>query len=69
MRYSFEKEIPRVNFNDVSFSWSNKCESLISNCDFSINKSGLWMIVGNNGTGKSTFLKLISGILQPSSGN
>ena len=58
-----------INFKDVSFSWPGKRESVISNCNFSINKPGLWMIVGENGSGKSTFIKLINGILQPNSGN
>ena len=58
-----------INFQDVSFSWPGKKESVISNCNFSIDKPGLWMIVGENGSGKSTFLKLINGILKPNSGN
>ena len=68
-RDSFTKRIPQVNFKDVSFSWPGKKENVISKCNFSIDKSGLWMIVGKNGSGKSTFLKLINGILQPNSGN
>ena len=63
-----EKLIPKINFNDVSFAWPNKKENLISNCSFSIDQSGLFMIVGKNGSGKSTFLKLISGILRPNYG-
>ena len=58
-----------INFQDVSFSWPGKKASVISNCNFSIDKPGLWMIVGENGSGKSTFLKLINGILKPNSGN
>ena len=58
-----------IIFQDVSFSWPGKKASVISNCNFSIDKPGLWMIVGENGSGKSTFLKLISGILKPNSGN
>ena len=58
-----------INFKDVSFSWPGKKVSLISNCNFSIEKPGLWMIVGENGSGKSTILKLINGILKPNSGN
>jgi len=66
---SFDKEIPQVNFNDVSFSWPGKKISVISKCTFSIDSLGLWMIVGKNGSGKSTFLKLINGIIRPDSGS
>ena len=59
---------PKVVFEKVSFSWPGKSEKVINNCNFSVNKTGLWMIVGQNGSGKSTLLKLINGILIPSSG-
>ena len=61
-------EIPNINFKDVSFAWTEKSIPVISNCNFSINKSGLWMIIGKNGSGKSTLLKLIQGILRPNDG-
>ena len=63
-----KSEIPQIIFKNVSYSWPGKQENIISNCNFSLKKSGLWMIVGKNGSGKSTFLKLINGILKPSSG-
>ena len=69
MRDSWEKDSPIVSFKNVSFAWPGKQECLISKCNFSINKSGLWMIVGKNGSGKSTFLKLMNGILKPKSGS
>ena len=62
------KEIPKVRFNDVYFSWPGKNNNVINKCSFSITKTGLWMIVGKNGSGKSTLLKLINGILQPTNG-
>ncbi len=62
------KSIPLVTFNNVSFSWPGDKQNIISKCNFSINASGLWMIIGKNGSGKSTFLKLISGVLKPNSG-
>ena len=68
-RDSFDEKLPLVNFKNVSFLWPGKNERVISDCNFSINKSGLWMIVGKNGSGKSTFLKLISGILKPTIGS
>ena len=35
---------------------------------FSIEQPGLWMLVGANGTGKSTLFRLISGVIRPNSG-
>ena len=63
-----EKRIPQVSFKDVSFSWPGGKENVISRCNFAIEETGLWMIVGKNGSGKSTFLKLINGILKPNNG-
>lgn len=67
-RDPLEKRIPQVSFKDVSFSWPGEKENLISRCNFAIEKTGLWMIVGKNGSGKSTFLKLINGIITPNNG-
>ena len=65
---TLQKEVPNILFKDVSFSWPKKKENVINNCSFSIDKTGLWMIVGKNGSGKSTLVKLINGILTPSKG-
>ena len=65
---TLQNEVPNVTFKNVSFSWPGKNEHVINNCNFSINKTGLWMIVGKNGSGKSTLLKLINGLLKPSNG-
>ena len=69
IRDSLDLKFPLVNFKNVSFSWPDKKENIISNCSFSIHRSGLWMIVGKNGSGKSTLLKLINGIFRPKCGN
>ena len=58
----------KLIFENVFFSWPGKDESLIQNCNFSILKPGLWMLLGENGCGKSTILKLIKGIIQPTKG-
>ena len=68
MRDSLEIEIPHIKFKDVSFSYHGKKENLIHKCNFSIKKSGFWMVVGKNGSGKSTLLKLINGIIKPKNG-
>ena len=66
--YSLEQGIPIVNFKNVFFSWPDTKVKIISGCTFSIKDKGLWMIVGENGSGKSTCLKLINGIIKPTKG-
>ena len=63
-----QNQSPYLTFNDVCFSWLGGGAQVIKNCTFSINQTGLWMIVGENGSGKSTLLKLINGLLKPNSG-
>jgi len=69
MRDSIENEIPCIHFKDVSFSYPSNKENLIFECNFSIKKPGLWMVVGKNGSGKSTILKLINGLIKPKNGS
>ena len=65
---TLKDEVPKISFKNVSFSWPGKKEHVINNCSFSINKAGLWMIVGKNGSGKSTLLKIINGLVKPIDG-
>ena len=52
MRDSFENQIPQLYFKDVFFSWPGAKENVISKCNCLIDKPGLWMIIGKNGSGK-----------------
>ena len=65
---AFQNGVPNITFKDVTFSWPGRKDYAVNKCNFSINETGLWMIVGKNGSGKSTLLKLISGLLKPSKG-
>lgn len=65
---SLDHEIPYLYLKNVSFSYPEKKENLLFNCNLLINKPGFWMIVGKNGSGKSTILKLINGIIKPING-
>ena len=58
----------KLIFEDVFFSWPGKEEFAVQSCTFSIVEPGLWMLLGKNGCGKSTILKLIKGIINPSAG-
>lgn len=55
-------------FPDVTFAYPGQA-SLFKKCDFGIDLSSRVAIVGPNGVGKSTFLKLLTSDLQPQSGD
>lgn len=55
-----------VTFNDVSLQYVDK--NILKNVSFTINDNAKIGIVGMNGAGKSTILKLIVGELTPTSG-
>ncbi|KAI0684318.1 P-loop containing nucleoside triphosphate hydrolase protein [Earliella scabrosa] len=73
LRFNFE-DVPKLPppilaFNEVAFSYSGKPEDyLYKNLSFGIDMDSRIAIVGQNGTGKSTLLNLITGALQPSEG-
>ena len=55
-----------IEFRDVSFKIGNK--QLIHNINCRLGPTGKTVIMGPNGAGKSLFLRLLAGLLQPSSG-
>ncbi len=56
-----------LKFNGVSFGYDSSIKNLIS--DFSVDITSDWIgVIGANGAGKSTFLKLATGMLKPDSG-
>ena len=58
-----------IEFKNVSFFYDNATDPIIKSIDFRIEKGECIAILGENGTGKSTLLNLISGLLKPSSGS
>ena len=57
-----------LHFERVSFSWPSGTKAL-DQCSFSTPGPGLWMLVGSNGSGKSSLFRLISGLLEPQQGS
>ena len=57
-----------VEFRDVSFKFKGESKPLISNLSFKIYAGQTVGLLGEMGSGKSTILKLIAGVLQPCSG-
>jgi ABC-type bacteriocin/lantibiotic exporter with double-glycine peptidase domain len=58
-----------IEFKNVSFFYDNATDPIIKNIDLRIEKGESVAILGENGTGKSTLLNLMSGLLKPSSGS
>ncbi len=70
LRLQPEKEGSKIplKVNNISFGYPSSKE-LIHNLSFLINKKERFLIVGENGVGKSTLLKLLVGKLKPLEGN
>ncbi|MBU0518291.1 ABC transporter ATP-binding protein [bacterium] len=64
MNQEVEKSI--VRFEAVSFSYHG--QTVLENVTFTVDKQQMTYVVGPNGGGKTTLLKLIMGLLQPDSG-
>jgi ATP-binding cassette subfamily F protein 1 len=56
-----------IQFNEVDFGYSDK--NILQNIDLSISMQSRYILVGPNGSGKTTFFKLCSGILNPTKGD
>jgi ATP-binding cassette subfamily F protein 1 len=57
-----------IYFADVTFAYPGQ-KPLFKSCDFGIDLNSRVAIVGPNGVGKSTFLKLLTSDLQPHHGD
>ena len=53
---------------DVDFRYNETAPMLIKKCDFGVDMSSRVAIVGPNGVGKSTFLKLLTKQVEPTRG-
>ena len=58
-----------MDVNDLTFSYNGKEPYLISGLNFTVNSHDKICVVGKNGKGKTTLLKLLSGRLKPVNGS
>lgn len=57
-----------INLQHISYLHPNK-DLLFNDVNLTINQHNKVALIGNNGTGKSTLLKIMAGVLQPSQGS
>jgi energy-coupling factor transport system ATP-binding protein len=60
-------EPPILELEAVDYTWPGGAVAL-RGCDLRLPARGLWMLVGRNGSGKSSLLRVITGLLQPQGG-
>jgi ABC-type bacteriocin/lantibiotic exporter with double-glycine peptidase domain len=64
-QFVFNESIEIIN---VNFSYSNNSKNILENVNLKIYKNKSIILLGDNGSGKSTFLNLISGLIEPTEG-
>lgn len=57
-----------IKFENISLSYDNK-ESVIENLNLTINDNEFLVIVGPSGCGKTSLVKMLAGLLKPTSGS
>ncbi len=67
-KINFDKGI-ELELDKVSYKVSNRDTAILTNVSLSLNSESRLLIKGENGSGKSVLLRLISGIVEPTSGS
>lgn len=62
-------EIESLEFSNVTFSYQGSSEMTIKNMSFKVNRGENIAIVGENGAGKTTAIKLLCGLYYPTDGD
>lgn len=58
-----------IIFKNVTFSYAQNTDPVFQNLNLSLKAGRIYGITGDNGMGKSTFIRLIAGLCMPDSGN
>ncbi len=67
-KYLKREDFHRIEFKDVDFKYFGQNRFALHNVSFTIEKNQLVAVVGLNGSGKSTVLGCLSGLLKPDGG-
>ena len=64
---SFKNHNTIIEFKDISLSYGNRL--ILDNINFKINEGQIFGMLGPNGVGNSTIFNLLTGLVEPNSGN
>ena len=59
----------KLSLKNVSFEYPNLNKKIFNNISLDINKGDKIGVVGSSGSGKSTFIDIVTGLISPSDGN
>ncbi|MBZ9637413.1 ABC transporter ATP-binding protein [Clostridium sp. FP1] len=65
---NLNEEIKSIKLENVAFKYKNNIENVLNNINFEIIKGEKVLIKGENGSGKSTIIKLLLGLYNPVEG-
>ena len=63
-----KRKTTMIEVNNISFRYPGTKHNVFSNFSMSLEANSIYGLLGKNGTGKSTLLYLISGLLRPANG-
>lgn len=67
-KISKSRAAPSIEFRNVSFTYEGSDKPVLKNVSFKISADEKIALVGNNGAGKTTIVKLLCGLYQPTGG-
>ncbi|SHO49100.1 ABC transporter ATP-binding protein [Anaerocolumna xylanovorans] len=68
-KFSISQKIESIEIRNLDFRYADIDKKVFSNVNFKFKQGSIYAIHGESGQGKSTLFSLLSGILQPTSGN
>ena len=64
----FSNNLFEINFNNVAFKYDISKNFIFKNFNFNLRSNDFIGVIGKSGSGKSTFIDLVSGLLKPTNG-
>ena len=60
---------PRLEIKNIKKTYDNEKELVLNNLSFNLYENELFALLGQNGAGKSTFISILSGLIEANSGS